>query len=392
MYTRVKLRLYVLLIIALVPLVFGARANATGIYPEVIVETNKGSFTLELYKDKAPKTVANFLAYVEEGFYTNMLIHRAVANYVIQGGGFEKGMQAKKPHAPVKNESDNRLRNLRGTIAMARRFHPDTATSQFYINLADNADLNYKSDLMPGYTVFGRVIDGMDVVDAMSKVPTHVVEKYNDVPKDDIIILSAKRKPSKIEKLKDAEFKAGEHYIVLDKPLATRDSKKIEVVELFSYGCPHCYEFEPVVKEWAKQQEGDIDFWFFPAVWNTAMKLYARAFYAAYVLDAVETIHQPLFTEIIAKQKNIATKDDLADFFVSRGVDREKFINAFDSAMVTKQVQEAEQRVRDYKPSGVPELVVNGKYRVDRMHAGGLEEMIAVTNFLIKKEREQLKK
>ena len=230
--------------------------------PEVVFETSKGSFTLELYPDKAPLTVANFLAYVDDGFYDNTIFHRAIPDFVIQGGGFESGMKYKEPRAPIKNESSNRLKNLTGTISMARRTHPDTATSQFYINLSHNSSLDYMSDLQPGYTVFGGVSKGMDVIDKISVVETTTVGRSKDVPVDDIALLSVKRKASadlvkddkkaapqekKVEATeqkadapvqKPDSFVAGEHYIVLDRPVPTRDSSKIEVVEMFSYGCP----------------------------------------------------------------------------------------------------------------------------------------------------------
>ena len=242
-----------------------AQTNA-GTKPEVVFETSMGSFTLELYPDKAPKTVANFLAYVDDGFYNNTIFHRVIPDFVIQGGGFETGMKYRKPGAPVKNESSNRLKNVTGTISMARRTHPDTATSQFYINLSHNSSLDYISDLQPGYAVFGRVNKGMDVIDKISVVETTTVGRSKDVPKDDVALLSVKRKVSadsaKDDKNADApeqkadalvqkqgSFVAGEHYVVLDRPVPTRDNSKVEVVELFSYGCPHCYEFEPLVKE-----------------------------------------------------------------------------------------------------------------------------------------------
>jgi thiol:disulfide interchange protein DsbA len=161
---------------------------------------------------------------------------------------------------------------------------------------------------------------------------------------------------------------------------------------MFSYGCPHCYEFEPVVKDWSRQQADDVDFWFFPAVWNAPMKLYARAFYTAEKLGVTAKIHDPLFTAIVPEQQSIRDEKDLSEFFAKQGVDKAAFTEAFSSPEVTTKVEYAEERVRLYKPVGAPEIVVNGKYRVDRMHAGGLVEMLAVTEFLIDKERAALKK
>lgn len=363
--------------------------------PEVIFETTKGSFTLELYPEKAPKHVANFLRYVDEGFYDNTIFHRVIPGFVIQGGGFENEMKYKKPGAPIKNESSNRLTNLRGTISMARRTHPDTATSQFYINLSYNESLDYKGKYQPGYTVFGKISKGMDVIDEISAVPTTTVGRSRDVPMEDVVVLSAKQKGGKVElapKKNQEQFTAGEHYIVLDKPLATRDSSKIEVVEMFSYGCPHCYEFEPLVKEWGKQQSSDIDFWYFPAVWRKSMKLYAGAFYAAHQLNVADEVHVPLFTAIVIDQKSIRNESDLANYFAKHGVDKKAFTEAFNSTAVENQVKQAEARTRSYKPVGVPEIIINGKYRIDRMRAGGLAEMIAVADFLINKERAMLNK
>jgi cyclophilin family peptidyl-prolyl cis-trans isomerase/protein-disulfide isomerase len=398
MFTRFALRLFVLFAVVFVPLTFEGGASAGNRFPEVTFETSMGTFTLELYPAKAPGTVANFLAYVEEGFYDNTLIHRTVPDFVIQGGGFEQGMKARETRDSIRNESDNRLKNLRGSVAMARRFHPDTATSQFYINLVDNAGMDYKSKVMPGYAVFGSVVEGMDVVDKISKVPTHSVDKYNDVPEQDVIVLSARRTDGVSAGAEAGEqgaaarelFEAGDDYVVLERPVPTRDRNRIEVVEMFSYGCPHCYEFEPMVREWSDRQAEDVDFWFFHAVWSEAMKLYARAFYTAKQLGVGDRIHAPLFTALVQEHRSIRNEADLADFFAARGVDKAAFTEAFNSDEVDQGVQYAEQRVRLYHPSGVPEIVVNGKYRVDRMHAGGLAEMLTITEFLVDRERKAL--
>jgi len=368
--------------------------------PEVVFETSKGSFTLELYADKAPNTVANFLKYVDEGFYDGTIFHRVIKDFVVQGGGFESGLKPRETREPIKSESSNRLKNLRGTIAMARRNHPDTANSQFYINLSHNSDLDYKNKYMPGYTVFGKISQGMDVVDRISAVETTTADRRGDVPVEDVKLISAKRVAGKPVAKKDKKktesepvvFVEGEHYVVLDRPVPTRDNSKVEVVEMFSYGCPHCYEFETSIKAWSKQQSGDVDFWVFPAVWNKSMALYAGAFYAARELKVEQKIHMPLFTAIVVEQKSIRNESDLAEFFAKHGVDKKAFTDAFNSDEVKTRVKYAEERVRLYKPVGVPEIVVNGKYRIDRMHAGGLEEMLAVADYLVKKERAGLKK
>jgi thiol:disulfide interchange protein DsbA len=252
--------------------------------------------------------------------------------------------------------------------------------------------------------VFGKISKGMDVINKISMVETTTVDRSKDVPKDDVVLLSVKRKSpadsvkaakysevpeketSAAEKKKNT-FVAGEHYIVLDEPVATRDSSKIEVLEMFSYGCPHCYEFESQIHAWRKQQASDVDFWYSPAVWSKTMGLYARAFYAARALNVMDDIHFPLFTSIVVEQRKLSNESELAEFFAEHGVDKETFVEAMQSPAVIKQAEAAEARVRSYKPVGVPEIVVNGKYRVDRMHAGGLTEMLMVTDYLVNRER-----
>ena len=149
-----------------------------------------GVITLELDAAKAPKSVENFLAYVKKGHYDNTIFHRVIPGFMIQGGGFEPGMNQKPTGEQIKNEADNGLKNDRGTIAMARTQAPHSATAQFFINIADNDFLNFKSaDLQGwGYCVFGKVSDGMDVVDAIRKVKTGSSGFHQDVPKEDVII------------------------------------------------------------------------------------------------------------------------------------------------------------------------------------------------------------
>ena len=156
---------------------------------QVKVETNMGSFVLELNDKAAPKTVANFLTYVKSGFYKNTLFHRVIPNFMIQGGGFITGMEEKDTRAAIALESRNGLSNKRGTIAMARTSDPNSATSQFFINVRDNHFLDAaQSQDGHGYAVFGRVISGMNTVDAIARVKTHSVGYYDDVPIRDVII------------------------------------------------------------------------------------------------------------------------------------------------------------------------------------------------------------
>ncbi|MDX5409067.1 MAG: peptidyl-prolyl cis-trans isomerase [Thauera sp.] len=156
----------------------------------VKLHTNHGVITLELDAEKAPVTVANFLAYVEAGHYDNTIFHRVIDGFMIQGGGFEPGMNQKPTGEQIKNEADNGLKNERGAIAMARTQAPHSATAQFFINVADNDFLNHRSpDLQGwGYCVFGRVSEGMDVVDAIRKVKTGSSGFHQDVPKEDVVI------------------------------------------------------------------------------------------------------------------------------------------------------------------------------------------------------------
>ena len=162
--------------------------------PLVSMVTSLGSVVLELNPNAAPLSVNNFLQYVQDGFYTNTIFHRVIPNFVAQGGGFNTGMVAKAPTYPAVNlESQNGLLNVKGSLAMARTSDPNSATSQFFVNLVDNAFLNYSSDSSPGYTVFGRVLSGQDVMDQMAKFPTATVNGYSDVPSTDITITSMSR-------------------------------------------------------------------------------------------------------------------------------------------------------------------------------------------------------
>ena len=163
--------------------------------PVVLLETTTGDILVELYPDKAPETVANFLKYVDDGFYNNTIFHRVIPGFMIQGGGLTARMQQKDTSAPIKNEADNGLKNDRGTIAMARTMDPHSATAQFFINLVDNDFLNFQAPSGNGwgYCVFGRVTEGMDVVDKIAKVKTTTVGMYQDVPSDLVVITGASR-------------------------------------------------------------------------------------------------------------------------------------------------------------------------------------------------------
>ena len=163
--------------------------------PNVLLDTTEGEILIELYPDKAPETVANFLKYVDEGFYKNTIFHRVIKGFMIQGGGLTLKMEEKPTSAPVKNEADNGLKNDRGTIAMARTMDPHSATAQFFINLVDNGFLNHTAPTAQGwgYCVFGKVVDGMDVVDKIGKTKTGSRPPYDDVPLDSVLINEASR-------------------------------------------------------------------------------------------------------------------------------------------------------------------------------------------------------
>lgn len=155
--------------------------------------TNHGTITLQLDANKAPVTTQNFIDYVNAGFYSNTIFHRVIPNFMIQGGGFEPGMDQKKVNAPIKNEAANGLKNDKYTIAMARTSDPHSATAQFFINTSDNDFLNYTAANAQGYgyCVFGKVVEGMEVVDAIGRVKTGNSGGHGDVPREDVIIISA---------------------------------------------------------------------------------------------------------------------------------------------------------------------------------------------------------
>lgn len=163
--------------------------------PKVTMDTSHGAIEIELLQDKAPATVANFLKYVDDKFYDGTIFHRVINNFMIQGGGFTEKMVEKKTRAPIKNEATNGLRNEVGTLAMARTSDPHSASSQFFINVADNSSLNHTSSTESGwgYAVFGKVTQGMHVVNRIKMVKTGQIGMYGDVPMDAVVIKSVKR-------------------------------------------------------------------------------------------------------------------------------------------------------------------------------------------------------
>lgn len=181
-----------LLCLALVLAPFAA-AETTTPNPVVVIKTSEGSITLRLFRDKAPISVENFLAYVDEGFYNGTIFHRVIPDFMVQGGGMLPDMSEKETKDPIVNESKNRLHNTRGTVALARTNDPDSATSQFFINVRNNLRLDWAPG-RDGYTVFGEVIDGMKIVDYIVTAPTGRKGHHQDVPIEPITIIEMTRK------------------------------------------------------------------------------------------------------------------------------------------------------------------------------------------------------
>lgn len=166
-------------------------ATAQAENPRVVLNTSLGEIEMELYEDKSPVTVANFLRYVEAGHYDNLVFHRVIPGFMIQGGGFTNDLRQRPTGKPIKNEGDNGVKNERYTVAMARTNDPDSATSQFFINLSNNEFLN-RSGSNPGYAVFGKVVEGENVVETIAKVPTGNQGMHQNVPRNPVTILNAK--------------------------------------------------------------------------------------------------------------------------------------------------------------------------------------------------------
>jgi cyclophilin family peptidyl-prolyl cis-trans isomerase len=184
-----------LVLIMLVVVQSVAAADQAAVNPRIALTTSKGRIVIELFPQKAPATVKNFLAYVDAGFYDGTVFHRVIPQFMIQGGGLTVDMKKKPTEKPVSNEADNNLKNTRGSVAMARTGDPHSATSQFFINTADNDFLNYREKTPQGwgYAVFGRVTEGMTVVDAISGVKTGNAGMFRDVPVETVVIEKVQR-------------------------------------------------------------------------------------------------------------------------------------------------------------------------------------------------------
>ncbi|MBL4673038.1 MAG: peptidylprolyl isomerase [Arenicella sp.] len=360
---------------------------------EVSFKTSKGDFVVELYPEKAPITVKNFVSYVASGYYDNTLFHRVVDGFLVQGGGFNKGMVAKKPNEAIVNESLNGLKNERCMLGMARKKLPDSATSQFYVNLVDNQDLDPRGSQF-GYTVFGKVISGMDVIDQLSTVATEDTLRFKNVPVEDMLVLFAAVTKGQSLVATDVEpaqkvgnYIAGKHYIELAEAVETKAFNAIEVVEVFSYGCQHCYSFEKVLTPWAKNLQADVQFSKSPAIWNGLMRLFAHTFYTIEKQPQAQDLHQKIFDQIVIDGRPLLSELMIGKFFSENGVNEQVFAETFDSKAVIRQVADAEMRVKQYQIEGIPAMIVNGKYRVSLASAGGPAEMLKVVDYLIAKEK-----
>ena len=183
---------YKLSLVLILQLIFAAVGH-TQEKTMIKMTTNFGVIEIELFTEQAPNTTENFIQYVNDGFFDGLIFHRVIPSFMIQGGGFEPGMRQKSPNAPIQNEADNGLKNERGTLSMARTNDPHSATSQFFISVKDNAFLDFKSKDASGwgYTVFAKVVSGMDVVDSIAQTPTGKSGGHGDVPLEDVVIEKA---------------------------------------------------------------------------------------------------------------------------------------------------------------------------------------------------------
>lgn len=186
------------------------------------------------------------------------------------------------------------------------------------------------------------------------------------------------------------EYEEGTHFEALQTPVNTREPDKVVVTEYFSYGCPHCYQFEPMIARWKKQLPNDVVFRRTPAVWNQDYQVYAQTYYTAEALDVLGEVHTPLFQAIHAERMRLNDPKRMASFFSEFGVDPVDFAKVYSSFGVRASVQQAEARGRAYRVSGVPAIIVNGKYRIEGSMAGSNQAMLEVADFLIDRERKHL--
>ena len=186
-------------------------------------------------------------------------------------------------------------------------------------------------------------------------------------------------------------YVAGTHYEELPAPVRTNDADRIEVLEVFWYGCGHCFRFQPLVDDWAAHAPDDVDYQRYPAIWNELMKVHAQAYYTAEALDAVEAVHEPIFNAINLQGNRLQNEQQLATLFTDHGVDEDAFSRAFNSFPVRTKVNQAESRMQDYQIRSTPNVIVNGKYLVTTNEAVRTQQdMLSIVDFLVAQERAAL--
>lgn len=187
-------------------------------------------------------------------------------------------------------------------------------------------------------------------------------------------------------------YVAGTHYQEIANPVNTNDSSKVEVIEAFWYGCSHCFRFEPLIHNWEANMPADVDFVRFPAMWNDLMKIHAQAFYAAEALDAVDVLHEQIFSAINVDRNMLQSERQIAEVFTAHGVSQEQFDRTFNSFSVRTKVTQAENRMQDYGIRSTPNMIVNGKYLITTgPNVQTQQEMLEVVDFLVEKERQTLR-
>lgn len=184
-------------------------------------------------------------------------------------------------------------------------------------------------------------------------------------------------------------YTEGTHYVLIDKPVRTQNANKIEVTEVFWYGCGHCFTFEPIVQGWKKKLPADVEFVQSPAMWNSLMQLHARMFYSAKALGVLDKAHGSIFNAMHVQKNRLSDQQQISSFFKQFGVEPGKFDEVFKSWSVGNQVQQADARARSYKIGGTPEMVVDGRYRTTGKLAGGQKQMLDIVDFLIAKVRQE---
>ncbi len=183
-------------------------------------------------------------------------------------------------------------------------------------------------------------------------------------------------------------FVEGTHFQTLPVPVSTLDSSRVEVIEAFWYGCPHCFSFEPLIKDWEANAPADVDFVRFPAMWNGLMKVHAQIYYTAEALEVLEVIHEPVFSAIVLEGNRLQNERQIGALFAAHGIDEEAFSRAFNSFGVRTRVNQAESRMQDYRIQSTPNMIVNGKYLV--ADAPSLQLMLDIVDFLVAQERTAL--